>query len=69
MQGFIQGYIGALESREVQPRDTSTQQDADDASPDEETQWIKALRWCPRQLLDLINSMACRGARSTFTYG
>ena len=23
--------------------------------------WLKALRWCPRQLLDLINSKACRG--------
>ncbi|KDQ08852.1 hypothetical protein BOTBODRAFT_148476 [Botryobasidium botryosum FD-172 SS1] len=24
--------------------------------------WLKALRWCPRELLDLINSKACRGA-------
>ncbi|KAI6135072.1 hypothetical protein EV401DRAFT_2052575 [Pisolithus croceorrhizus] len=27
-----------------------------------ETRWVKALRWCPRVLLDLINSKACRGA-------
>ncbi|KAF8530908.1 hypothetical protein JB92DRAFT_2854261 [Gautieria morchelliformis] len=24
--------------------------------------WTTALRWCPRELLDLINSKACRGA-------
>ncbi|TFY81676.1 hypothetical protein EWM64_g2339 [Hericium alpestre] len=24
--------------------------------------WQKALRWCPRELLDLVNSRACRGA-------
>lgn len=24
--------------------------------------WMKALRWCPRELLDLVNSKACRGA-------
>ncbi|KAF9238762.1 hypothetical protein BU15DRAFT_88220 [Melanogaster broomeanus] len=29
---------------------------------DKESQWVKALRWCPRELLDLINSKACRGA-------
>jgi len=31
---------------------------ADDTVGDD---WIKALRWCPRELLDLINSKACRG--------
>ncbi|KAH9977607.1 hypothetical protein BGW80DRAFT_765165 [Lactifluus volemus] len=24
--------------------------------------WHKALRWCPRSLLEIINSRACRGA-------
>ncbi|TRM68211.1 hypothetical protein BD626DRAFT_555063 [Schizophyllum amplum] len=24
--------------------------------------WLKSLRWCPRELVDLINSKACRGA-------
>ena len=23
--------------------------------------WLKALRWCPEELLDLVNSKACRG--------
>ncbi|KAF8341392.1 uncharacterized protein EI90DRAFT_3116534 [Cantharellus anzutake] len=24
--------------------------------------WMRALRWCPKELIDLINSKACRGA-------
>lgn len=59
MQELIKGYIGALESRELEPRDLPSQHDS--GSLDEETQWLKALRWCPRELLDLINSKACRG--------
>ncbi|KAH0839814.1 hypothetical protein J3R83DRAFT_760 [Lanmaoa asiatica] len=60
MQELVKGYIGSLESRELEPRDPSSQFES--ASLDEETQWLKALRWCPRELLDLINSKACRGA-------
>lgn len=59
MQELIKGYIGALESRELEPRDPLSQHDSE--SSDEETQWLKALRWCPRELLNLINSKACRG--------
>ncbi|KAJ6466703.1 hypothetical protein C8R47DRAFT_1179968 [Mycena vitilis] len=29
---------------------------------DDEFFWLRALRWCPQQLLDLVNSKACRGA-------
>ncbi|KAL7409918.1 hypothetical protein BDY24DRAFT_355430 [Mrakia frigida] len=25
-------------------------------------EWLGALRWCPREILDLVNSKACRGA-------
>ncbi|KAJ8086934.1 DNA mismatch repair protein [Marasmius tenuissimus] len=27
-----------------------------------ESNWLKALRWCPSHLLELVNSKACRGA-------
>ncbi|KAK1231155.1 DNA mismatch repair protein [Marasmius sp. AFHP31] len=27
-----------------------------------ESDWLKALRWCPSHLLELVNSKACRGA-------
>ncbi|KAF9021517.1 hypothetical protein BDZ89DRAFT_1115916 [Hymenopellis radicata] len=29
-------------------------------SAEESAVWLKALRWCPRELLDLVNSKACR---------
>jgi len=29
---------------------------------DSENPWRTALRWCPKELLDLVNSKACRGA-------
>lgn len=61
MQELVKGYIGALESRELELPDASSQRGS--GSSDEETQWLKALRWCPRELLDLINSKACRGGR------
>ena len=64
MQELIKGYIGALETQELELRDPSSQHDS--GSLDEETQWLKALRWCPRGLLDLISSKACRGG-FTFT--
>ncbi|KAF8138352.1 hypothetical protein EV363DRAFT_1155488, partial [Boletus edulis] len=60
MQELVKGYIGALESQELGPREPSSQYES--GNMDEETQWLKALRWCPRELLDLINSKACRGA-------
>lgn len=59
MQELIKGYIGSLESGELEPREPSSQHDS--GSLDDETQWLKALRWCPRELLGLINSKACRG--------
>jgi len=27
----------------------------------EGVEWLGALRWCPREMLDLVNSKACRG--------
>ncbi|KAH7887522.1 hypothetical protein F5I97DRAFT_1861022 [Phlebopus sp. FC_14] len=60
LQDLIKGYLGTLESEELSIRDSSSQLSSVDA--DKEIRWIKALRWCPRELLALINSKACRGA-------
>ncbi|KIJ69942.1 hypothetical protein HYDPIDRAFT_23098 [Hydnomerulius pinastri MD-312] len=60
LQELIKGYLGALEGEELGIGDGPSRSDFGDA--DEETQWVRALRWCPRGLLDLINSKACRGA-------
>ncbi|KAG1752530.1 uncharacterized protein EDB91DRAFT_1216091 [Suillus paluster] len=61
LRDLIKGYLGTLESEEAPPPNLSQQIDANDTK-DEESCWLKALRWCPRELLDLINSKACRGA-------
>ncbi|KAI6047536.1 hypothetical protein EDC04DRAFT_2876534 [Pisolithus marmoratus] len=59
LQELIKGYLGTLEN-ELDSLDIP-------APPrsgvcETEMRWVKALRWCPRVLLDLINSKACRGA-------
>lgn len=61
LRDLVKGYLGTLESEEASPPNLSQQKNADNIK-DDESQWLKALRWCPQELLDLINSKACRGA-------
>jgi len=60
LRELVKGFLANLES------DASTfslQRPLEDSSVDQdEYPWLKALRWCPRELLDLVNSKACRGA-------
>lgn len=60
LRDLVKGYLGTLESEEACPPNLSQQKDADNIK-DDESQWLKALRWCPQELLELINSKACRG--------
>ncbi|KAG2115935.1 uncharacterized protein F5147DRAFT_606020 [Suillus discolor] len=61
LRDLVKGYLGTLESEETSPPNLSQQKDVDNIK-DDESRWLKALRWCPQELLDLINSKACRGA-------
>lgn len=61
LQDLVKGYLGTLESEGAYPPNLSQHKDVDNIKNDE-SRWLKALRWCPRELLDLINSKACRGA-------
>lgn len=61
LQDLVKGYLGTLESEGAYPPNLSQHNDVDNIN-DDESRWLKALRWCPRELLDLINSKACRGA-------
>ncbi|KAG1755437.1 hypothetical protein EDB19DRAFT_1661354 [Suillus lakei] len=61
LRDLVKGYLGTLESEEASPPNLSQQKDADNIK-DDESRWLKALRWCPQELLELINSKACRGA-------
>lgn len=61
LRDLVKGYLGTLESEGASPPNLSQQKDVDNIK-DDESLWLKALRWCPQELLDLINSKACRGA-------
>ncbi|KAL4076208.1 hypothetical protein J3A83DRAFT_4225587 [Scleroderma citrinum] len=59
LRELIKGYLGALEN-ELDGFDVPSQSNL--GANETEMGWVKALRWCPRVLLELINSKACRGA-------
>ncbi|KAM5535475.1 hypothetical protein V8D89_010812, partial [Ganoderma adspersum] len=56
LRNLVKGFLARFETDAVQ----------DALCPHDEggnvSTWQKALRWCPRELVDLINSKACRGA-------
>ncbi|KIK67771.1 hypothetical protein GYMLUDRAFT_54521 [Collybiopsis luxurians FD-317 M1] len=54
LRDLVKGYLAQLETD--MPDVTQTSGLNVDSSD-----WLKALRWCPRELLDLVNSKACRG--------
>ncbi|KAA1466641.1 hypothetical protein DENSPDRAFT_766735 [Dentipellis sp. KUC8613] len=57
---FLKGFLASANSEEL-PVLAPSQLDAHSRAHDP-FWWQKALRWCPRELLDLVNSRACRGA-------
>ncbi|KAF8165579.1 hypothetical protein B0H34DRAFT_689642 [Crassisporium funariophilum] len=59
LRDFIKGFLGQIQNGELlldSRLDTPSEDDWDEFT------WLKAMRGCPRGLLDLINSKACRGA-------
>ncbi|KAF9448232.1 hypothetical protein P691DRAFT_775559 [Macrolepiota fuliginosa MF-IS2] len=60
LQGLVKGFLAQLQT------DLPSFSNISDTNPgrdiEKEFLWLKALRYCPRPLLDLINSKACRGA-------
>ncbi|KAF7352459.1 Mismatch repair-related protein [Mycena venus] len=57
LRDFVKAFLAKLESDIPRAEAEATEDDEDD-----EFHWLRALRWCPQQLLDLVNSKACRGA-------
>ncbi|KAG1838431.1 hypothetical protein DFJ58DRAFT_733805 [Suillus subalutaceus] len=51
LRDLVKGYLGTLESEGSSPPNLSQQKDADNTK-DDESRWLKALRWCPQELLD-----------------
>jgi DNA mismatch repair protein MLH3 len=61
LRHFLTDYATEFETSDVLPTLGSEMLGADQDGP----AWHKALRWCPRSLLEIINSRACRGSRSS----
>lgn len=60
LRDLVKGYLAQLE---LDLPDMSRIQGKHSETSVDESDWLKALRWCPRELLDLVNSKACRGKR------
>ncbi|KAG6861552.1 hypothetical protein C0995_014848 [Termitomyces sp. Mi166 len=57
LRDLVKGFLSQLETEKFPSLVKASSVNEDEA----EFPWLKALRWCPRELLDLINSKACRG--------
>ncbi|KAH8118722.1 hypothetical protein DFH11DRAFT_695793 [Phellopilus nigrolimitatus] len=66
LREVVKGYLARLEAEGLDTsaeREEQTLLDARvDASSADEFTWLRALRFCPRELIELVNSRACRGA-------
>jgi DNA mismatch repair protein MLH3 len=58
LRNFLREHTEQSGTDDVLPASGSEGQETDQDSPI----WHKALRWCPKGLLDLVNSRACRGS-------
>jgi DNA mismatch repair protein MLH3 len=60
LRDFIKGFLGQIQSGEL--LFSTSHLDLPPEADEDEFFWFKAVRRCPRGLLDLVNSKACRGA-------
>jgi hypothetical protein len=61
LRHFLKDYATELETSDILPALGSEMLGADQDDP----AWHKALRWFPGSLLEIVNSRACRGSRSS----
>lgn len=60
LKEFVKSYMSRLEG--LESREYPTQEPVGlDSAARGQTPWLNALRFCPPELLDLVNSKACRG--------
>lgn len=65
LKNLVKGYLAKLEAEGIPvlaPTPSSTQGVLQGDLQDDDESWQRAMRWCPRELLELVNSKACRGA-------
>jgi len=58
LHDLVKGFIVHFQSVGAEHPTNLVSQDSDFTT----FTWQRALRWCPKELIDLINSKACRGA-------
>lgn len=61
LEELLKGFLARLDT-EGAPQWASEALPPPIETAGQEPSWVEALRWCPRELLDLINSKACRGS-------
>ncbi|KAJ7693965.1 hypothetical protein B0H17DRAFT_1058803 [Mycena rosella] len=61
LRDFVKAFLAKLET-DSSSTPQHTEAGAMGNDEEEEFRWLRALRWCPQELLDLVNSKACRGA-------
>ena len=61
LRELIKGFLAKLGEGGLTSSFASAQRTIHEGASEEPFFWLKALRWCPRELLDLVNSKACRG--------
>ncbi|KAJ7437811.1 hypothetical protein B0H11DRAFT_1829727 [Mycena galericulata] len=62
LRDFVKAFLAKAENDPSFTRKRHTEPDSTGSDQDAEFHWLLALRWLPQQLLDLVNSKACRGA-------
>lgn len=64
LRELIKGFLGKLEEDGSTFSLGSTQRE----NKDDSFFWMRALRYCPRELVDLVNSKACRGLHPSWRF-
>ncbi|OBZ76501.1 DNA mismatch repair protein MLH3 [Grifola frondosa] len=65
LRDLVKGFLARLEVEGTAALLNAVMSDArgsDGEATERQFIWQKALRWCPKELLELVNSKACRGA-------
>lgn len=66
LRELVKGYLARLAEEGVP--NWSSILNTDESTGSDSGRWIRVTRWCPRELLDLINSKACRGTRDIVSW-
>lgn len=64
LRELVKGFLARLDTEGVHYPDEERQGTLEETDVvSDQHGWLKALRWCPQELVDLVNSRACRGKK------